>query len=273
MAPTAYLLSRFAACALLLSACASSSPDATDHGASPKATNPAIAWVQTAAEYDAISRSVYRAAQDALPGKVADVSWSALPDQTDAGDLPAAVILDVDETVVSNAEFQSSFIPPFSDKKLDVWNRAHRAVPITGVVEFAKQARQLGVTLFFLTNRPCTASENDRCPQKTTVVQDIGEAGIPVSGEFVMLSAERPEWGKEKSVRRNYVARNYRVIMLIGDDLGDFIPCTRQNPVHPCTQGATVASRQAATLEYQEYWGNGWYILPNPMHGSWASVK
>ena len=19
-------------------------------------------------------------------------------------------------------------------------------------------------------------------------------------------------------------------------------------------------------------WGNGWYILPNPMHGSWTSV-
>lgn len=273
MARIAYILSRFAACTLSLSACASLLPDVTDHGRTPKAANPAITWVQTAAEYNAISLLVYRAARDALPEKVADVSWSALPNQTDAGDLPVAVILDVDETVVSNAEFQSSFIPPFSDKKLDVWNRAHRAVPIDGVVEFAQHARQLGVTLFFLTNRPCVASDDDPCSQKTTVVQDIGEAGIPVSGEFVMLSAERPEWGREKSVRRDYVAKNYRVIMLIGDDLGDFIPCTRKTPGRLCTAGATVASRHAATLIHQDYWGNGWYILPNPMHGSWASVK
>jgi len=273
MARIDYIFLQFAACVLSLSACASSSPDKTDNGSTNKAANPAIAWAKTSAEYDAISLSVYRTAEDALANKIADISWSALPDQSDAENLPVAVIFDVDETVISNAEFQSSFIPPFSDKKLDVWNRTHRAVPINGVVEFAKHARQLGVTLFFLTNRPCVASGDDQCPQKTTVIQDINEAGIPVSSEFVMLSAERPEWGKEKSVRRDYVARSYRVIMLLGDDLGDFIPCTRKKPSHPCTERATVASRQAATRMHRNYWGNGWYILPNPMHGSWTSVK
>ena len=257
-------LVQFSACILLLPACA-----AAQHNS----TNPGITWVQTSAEYDAISLSVYRTAQDALSEKIEDTSWSALPYQVDAADLPPAVILDVDETVVSNVEFQRTFIPPFSDTKLDAWNRANIAVPVNGVVEFSKRARHLGVTLFFITNRPCKVVGDNSCPQKSTTVQDINEAGIAVDAEYVMLSGERPGWGKEKRVRRDYVAENYRIIMLMGDDLGDFIPCTRKRPSMPCTEGATIDSRQAATLEHQNYWGNGWYILPNPMHGSWASVE
>jgi len=248
----------------LLPACAGTAPD-TSH--------PGITWVRTSAEYDAIALSTYRSAQDALEEKISDRSWSALPYQTDAANLPIAVILDVDETVVSNVEFQSSFIPPFSDDKLDAWNRANKAVPVSGVVSFAVKARELGATLFFVTNRPCMPRGDDPCPQKSTTVQDINEAGIPVTADYVMLSSERPGWSKEKKIRRDFVAEDYRVIMLVGDDLGDFIPCTRKSPTHPCTERATIASRAAATLEYQDYWGNGWYILPNPMHGSWASVE
>lgn len=237
------------------------------------ATHPGITWVETSAEYDAVSLSVYRTAQDALAEKIGDTSWSALPYQTDAGDLPPAVIFDVDETTVSNVAFQRTFIPPFTDAKLDAWNRANAAVPVNGAVEFAKHARSLGVTIFFVTNRPCRAANDDPCPQKSTTVQDINEAGIAVDAEYVMLSGERPAWGKEKRVRRDHVAEKYRIIMLMGDDLGDFIPCTRKKPSAPCTQGATAASRQALTFKHQDYWGNGWYILPNPMHGSWASVE
>lgn len=264
MAKTHHFFLYLMTCFFLLPACAS---------VTPNPTNPGITWVQTSAEYDAISMSAYRAAQKALPGKIADKSWSALPYQTDAADLPAAVILDVDETVVSNVEFQTSFIPPFSDDKLDAWNRANKAVPVSGVVQFAARARELGVTLFFITNRPCMPSSDDPCPQKMTTVQDINEAGISVTPEYVMLSGERSEWSKEKKIRRDFVAENYRVIMLMGDDLGDFIPCTRKNPSLPCSEGATIASRAEAALAHKKYWGNGWYILPNPMHGSWSSVE
>jgi len=237
------------------------------------ASHPGITWVQTSAEYDAVSMSVYRTAQDALADKIGDKSWSVLPYQTDAENLPSAIIFDVDETTVSNVEFQRTFVPPFSDAKLDAWNRANTAVPVIGVVEFAERARNLGVTLFFVTNRPCNAIGDDPCPQKSTPVQDVNEAGIAVDADHVMLSGERPGWGKEKSVRRDFVAKNYRVIMLMGDDLGDFIPCTRKRPSAPCTEGATIASRETITREHQDYWGNGWYISPNPMHGSWASVE
>ena len=58
--------------------------------------------------------------------------------------------------------------------------------------------------------------------------------------------------------------------MLIGDDLGDFVPCVRIKLYGPCTEPATAASRQQYLDDNQVFWGNGWYIVPNPMHGSWT---
>ena len=57
------------------------------------------------------------------------------------------------------------------------------------------------------------------------------------------------------------------------DDYGDFVQCTRVKPLAPCDAPATRASRHAALDTYDAYWGNGWYILPNPMHGSWTSIR
>ena len=61
--------------------------------------------------------------------------------------------------------------------------------------------------------------------------------------------------------------------MLIGDDLSDFIPCVRATPAAPCTEAATADSRRRKVEQFSGYWGHGWYILPNPMHGSWLSFR
>ena len=259
---TLFALSLSAACA---SGCATPEPVIIDSG---------VQWVRTAAEFDALSLQAYRAATDALDAKIADKTWSALPYQADAGDKPPAVIFDVDETVISNVEFQFTLEPPFEDSKLDEWTAANPAEPIAGFSAFATRARELGAELFFVTNRRCEPREGnpDPCPQKVNVVNEILEAGVPVDPASVMLSHEKPEWTKEKKIRRDLIAERYRVIMLIGDDLGDFLPCSRRRPLAPCTDGATVESRRNATLGHAQYWGNGWYILPNPMHGSWTTV-
>ncbi|MEQ8204860.1 MAG: HAD family acid phosphatase [Woeseia sp.] len=248
---------------------------ATTPSAEPEPyTHPGIWWTQQSAEFEAVASQIYRKAGDDLAAKVNDRSWSALPDQTNAEDLQPAIIFDVDETVVSNADFQLILVPPFSDEKLNAWNAANKASGIPGVAEFAAKARAMGVELFFVTNRPCIKDETtgEACPQKAVSTQDVVEAGIPVTEEFVMLSDEKPGWNREKKNRRDEIAKNYRVIMLIGDDLGDFIPCSRRRAVSPCTTGATAQSRQLATAQHRDYWGNGWYILPNPMHGSWTTV-
>ena len=251
----------------MLAACA------TQEAANDPHKDLGILWVKNAAEYQALSRQAYQNAIAALPQKIADEDWSALPEQTDAAGLPPAVILDVDETVVSNVDFQLDYERPFENWKLNEWTSNTDATPIAGVRAFVEAARAQGVTVFFVTNRPCELIDgiDDPCPQRRSTIDDIAEVGIQTDAAHVFLSEENG-WTREKSTRRDHVARTHRVIMLFGDDLGDFIACVRSSPKAPCTTAATAASRNAAVAEHTRYWGNGWYILPNPMHGSWTSA-
>jgi 5'-nucleotidase (lipoprotein e(P4) family) len=258
-----FLLSSF----LLLTACATEPP------APDPMRDGGLLWVKYSAEYRAITEQVYAEATRDLPGFIEDTSWSVIPGQDDAADLPVAVILDVDETVVSNIDFQLTFERPFENWKLDEWTRGSDATPVHGVKEFVEAVRAAGVTVFFVTNRPCELREgiDDPCPQRQSTIDDISEVGIVTDADHVFLSEERG-WNREKSTRRNHIAQTHRVIMLVGDDLGDFLPCVRKKPYAPCTKTATAADRVAMVEKNTHLWGNGWYILPNPMHGSWTSA-
>ncbi len=257
-------------------ACASApapDPETASSGYDPQ-QDLGLLWVKHAAEYKAITKQAYRSAEAALPGYIADTSWSAMPGQTDAEKLPPAVILDVDETVVSNVDFQLAFERPFTNRKLYDFYREHAAIPVAGVVEFVAAARKAGVEVFFVTNRPCELIDDDPdpCPQKHGVIEELESIGISTDDEHVMLADEN-DWDRAKIRRREHVARTHRVIMLFGDDLGDFVPCVRIKLYGPCTEPATKASRAQFVEEYTDYWGNGWYILPGPMHGSWTSFR
>ena len=262
--------------AFFLVACAS---QPADHPPEPLAGHTpgqdlGLLWVKYAAEYEAISRQVYGMAQRDLRRYIDDTSWSAMPEQHNAADLPPAVIFDVDETVLSNVDFQLTFERPFANHKLDDWSKTRDATPVTGFYEFATAARNAGVELFFITNRPCQAidGDSDPCPQKRTTIADINELGIATDANHVMLSDEQPGWTREKIVRRKIVAQTHRVIMLIGDDLSDFVSCVREKAAAPCAEAATHQSREESVKTFSDYWGAGWYILPNPMHGSWTTT-
>jgi len=233
-----------------------------------------LSWVKHAAEYGAITTQVYQAASLALPKFIDDQSWSAMPGQEDAQGLRPAVILDVDETVVSNIDFQISYERPFTNRKMYDFYQENEAIPVPGVIEFIETARQAGVAVFFVTNRPCEPIDDnpDPCPQKRAVLVEIHSLGIDADIAHVMLADEQ-NWDRAKIARREHIAETHRVIMLIGDDLGDFVPCVRKTLYGPCTEPATKESRRQLVDQYSGYWGNGWYILPGPTHGSWTSFR
>lgn len=247
-----------------LSACASKEVS--------KQPDSGILWVNSAAEYDALTLQAYQNASRVLDDLIADKSWTALPGQTGMEKLPTAIILDVDETALSNINFQLQLDDNFSHEAFDAWQDSNPSVRMLGAPEFIRAARDRGVTVFFITNRPC--NERDfapgTCPQEAITLTDLSEAGIETDSNHLMLVGEQPEWTREKRVRQNLVGETHRVIMLFGDDLGDFLPCVRAKPVAPCP-AASAKDRARATLEHRDYWGLGWHMLPNPMHGSWTS--
>ena len=217
----------------------------------------ATLWVQTASEYRAVARSVYLAAGDDLSLLLADSANSAaLEQEGDFSRLPAAVILDVDETVLDNSPYQARLLvsgEQYSSDTWAAWVDERIAEPVPGALEFANGAARLGITVFYVTNR--------RASQESATRQNLSALGFPLQDDLdvVLTRDERPEWNREKSSRRRFVADTHRVLMLVGDDLNDFVD----------VDGLSVAERNAVAERYRGYWGERWRMLPNPTYGSW----
>jgi acid phosphatase len=79
----------------------------------------------------------------------------------------------------------------------------------------------------------------------------------------VLMKNEQPDWSSEKSNRRAEIASDYRIVQMIGDDLGDFIPGARR---------ATTEKRLKMAARYRERFGYTWYLIPNPLYGSWKTA-
>jgi len=77
-----------------------------------------------------------------------------------------------------------------------------------------------------------------------------------------MPNARRVRRGSPRTddaVVRRTLAENYRVLLLLGDDFNDFVSAS----------GKSVADRRALFDRYADYFGSKWFILPNPVYGSW----
>lgn len=226
--------------------------------AAPHENLNAVLWMQTATEYEASALQAYRLAQIQLDAALADPAWTAaLEQQGDASKLPPAVILDVDETALDNSYYQARAIRDgvgFSTATWDPWVAEARATAIPGAVEFTQYAAKKGIAIFYITNRTANLEAATR--------QNLAAEKFPLGEgvDTVLARGERPEWSASaKGARRAYVARDYRILMLIGDDLGDFV-------VDPA---GTPEERRARTAPQSDWWGRRWIMLPNPTYGSW----
>src|SRR5437867_423098 len=71
----------------------------------------ATLWIQTSAEYQAVTREVYATALRTLDDALADKTWSAATEQSVVDpSLPPAIIRDVDETILDTSGHQAKLI-------------------------------------------------------------------------------------------------------------------------------------------------------------------
>ncbi|HPG93424.1 MAG TPA: HAD family acid phosphatase [Dokdonella sp.] len=247
------------------SAASAANPVATDV-AQPLANDNlnAVAWTQTAIERDLIYRQTYHAAELQLTRALADPRWDALASDERKNALDAtlkpAVILDIDETVLDNSPYQARLVAndaSYNEFTWAEWCREENAKAVPGALEFTRLAVQNGVTVFYLSNRAQDLGD--------ATVANLRKAGLPVAEDenvFLGLGTVVPgceQNGSEKGCRRELIARRYRVLLQVGDQIGDFVDVLANTP----------KGRIQAVAPYLAWIGERWFVLPNPTYGSW----
>lgn len=216
-------------------------------------------WLQQSAEYDGVANMAYNIARLRLDQALADRNWTASLEQSGTyQDLPPAIILDVDETVLDNTRMNVHLLKTGTKFSPTIWNgfvESASSPAIPGAVEFTNYAAKKGVTVFYVTNR--------RAPLKTATRRNLAAQGFPLkeNTDTLLLKNERENWGTEKGTRRAFIAENYRILLLVGDNLGDF------------TDGilSTPEVRERIVAQNRERFGLSWIVLPNPVYGSWEN--
>ena len=244
----------------ILAGCASA-PTAPTASTPPRDTHERLhgaLWYQTTPEFWISSKTAFQDAKRQLDLALADPTWTAAKEQEGMAvdKFPGAVILDIDETVLDNSPFQARLAADridYAQPLFDCWVAKKIAAAMPGSKDFLSYAITRGVKVIYITNRT-SAQESD-------TIKNLISSGLPVQqgGDSVLSKGEKPAWTSEKKTRREEVANAYRILLLIGDDLGDFVAGSKAKP----------SDRRALAQAAEAYWGTKWILLPNPLYGSW----
>ena len=223
--------------AAVLSGCVSMAPAAV---VAPRgAEQPlAVRWTRTSAEHDAAFEQTYRLAGERLRA-VAD---------TLRGDW--GVILDADETVLDNSLYQrerAALGLDFTAESWDAWVRRSEATALPGAVAFTNLVAALGGRAVIVTNRSEATCDVTRAT--------LAVRGVEAAAVLCQTAASGDKNARFADVQQGRVPGlpALAIAMWVGDNIQDFPELTQ----------ATWSP--AAGLFGSRYW-----MLPNPMYGSWT---
>jgi acid phosphatase len=220
----------------------------------------ATLWMQHSVEYAASTQAAFSLAKLRLDQALKDKTWTAATEQTgNFSGLPPAIICDVDETLLDNSGYQAWNITAGTSFSNDTWSRfvaSETSTAVPGAVEFANYAASKGVTVFYVSNRTADGEQATR--------ENMAKLAFPMGGnvDTFLMSKEREDWTSAKGTRRAFVAQNYRVLLLLGDNFGDFVDAYK----------GSEADRKKVYDANAFRWGHDWIMLPNPSYGSWEAV-
>jgi len=254
---------RWLAILVLIVALGSTAPLAAQQATDPPASDllNAVLWMQRSVEYKASALTAFALARIRLDQALADPNWTGAPKEQ-AGtyqSLPTAVILDIDETILDNSGYQAWMAlkgTTFDPKTWNAYVNTVTSLPIPGALEFARYADSKGVKVFYVTNR--TAEE------EPATRKNLEKFGFPMGGnaDTMLMARKQPDWGSAKGTRRAHVARNYRVLLNVGDNFGDFVDEFR----------GSEAERLKVLEQHKDRWGREWIMIANPSYGSFESA-
>jgi len=220
----------------------------------------AVLYAQTSAEYSANNIQTYNNAKIALDKALLDTSWTAaLEQKNDYSHKQPAIILDVDETVLDNSPFQARTIITgisYPDGWVE-WANEEKATLISGVYDFLNYAKSKNVKVFYVTNRIEALEESTK--------NNLIQLGLPFDEDIdVLLMKNENGWTSDKTARRELIAKDYRILLLFGDQLTDFMSAEESYIYH--------IERKMLAEKYTKMWGEKWFVITNPMYGRWESA-
>ena len=218
-----------------------------------------VLYAQSSAEYEASNIQTYVNAKSALDKAFNDVTWTAAIEQKDNFEnKPPAIILDIDETVLNNVPFQARSIidgQSYPTGWLD-WMLEESSDAVAGVSDFLEYSQSKGVKIFYVTNRIAVAEDATR--------NNLKKLGLPLDTDRdVLLMKNENGWTSDKVSRRKLVAKDFRILLLIGDQLGDFLPLDETT--------LQLDARKELADTYKHMWGSKWFMITNPMYGRWEA--
>lgn len=202
----------------------------------------ATLWVQTSAEYRACCYQSFNYAKLALDNNL----------KTSKGNKPAAIVLDIDETVLDNSYFEAYLIledTSYTKENWKEWSDKKCATAVPGAIDFLNYAISKNVEIVYISNRRENETE--------ATLENMTNLGFPEA------KVENLFWRTDESVkdaRRTKVAEKYNIVLLIGDNLADF---------DSYLDDRSENYGFGKVDELKDQFGSMFIILPNPMYGNW----
>jgi acid phosphatase len=162
-------------------------------------------------------------------------------------------VIDADEAAIDNSEFERDLaLSPdeYDEASWNDWVRERRATALPGAVQYARLARSLGGRVIIVTNRAAEVCDATR--------ENLAAVGIVA--DLVLC---KPEGESDKNPRFERIAAGtaspdlppLEVLIWVGDNIRDFPRLSQE-------------LRFAPDSAFDAF-GRRFFILPNPMYGSW----
>lgn len=201
----------------------------------------ALRWVRRSAEFRALAYQAYAVAEQHLQDTVPTLSG-----------VPWGVIMDADETVLDNSEYQlrrAVLDSTYTVESWAAWVNEATAPAIPGAVAFTQEVHRMGGRVVIVTNR-----DDLQCEPTRANLERLG-----LAPDLVLC---RPPGESDKNPRFERVRRGtaspelpaLTVVAWIGDNIQDFPGLTQGVRGDPTTFSA---------------FGHSYFVIPNPMYGSW----
>jgi len=207
----------------------------------------AVAWQQTAAEFQALCYQAYNLAQLRL-----DLALAAR--QRD--DKPLAVITDLDNTILHADSYWGYLVNEgvdfFDDAIWDRWVPEYLMTAVPGALDFLNYCADNDVEVFYVTSR----NQGERTYEYA--LQQLQQLDFPFADNQHLYVFRDTS---DKSPARESIETRFDVALMLGDNLNDF---RRDYYVKD------VSERRALMERDRDDWGTKFILLPNATDGHWV---